>query len=260
MNIGNTSLSYAILAPQGARIPGCAVNINHDNSRYARLLTEMQRMRGRVALQENAITPNMLDFAGRHVMPGDEKGWHLVRLHGDGKVVGCARILVHPRNVLFQGLRIAASAVARCANWAHHVQKSVESDLSYARRHNVNVIEPGGWVIDEELRGTREAVSMAISAFAWAQVLGDCIGYLTATVKNSSSAILRRLGGRNLQNADTTIPRFFEPSWGCDMELLRFDTKSLNPRFDDTLGAVRHLLLNSPVVSPDAAAEFALAA
>jgi len=245
-------LQFAILAPLGARIPHSSANISRDRKQHSRLLDEMQRLRGRVALHEKAITASMLDSSGRHLMPGDDKGWHLLRLRRDGKVAGCARILVHPRTVIFSRLRIAASSVARCAVWARHVRDSVESDLQHARQNGLTVIEPGGWVVDEDLRGTREAVSIAINAFAWAQILGDCIGYLTATVKHGSSTILHRLGGRNLQTGGQTIPRFFEPAWGCDMELLRFDTNSLNPRFEATLASARRRLLTSPVFSADA--------
>jgi hypothetical protein len=245
-------MQFAILAPKGARIPHSSANVSRDKTEHSRLLAEMQRLRGRVALHENAITASMLDSSGRHLMPCDEKGWHLLRLRRDGKVAGCARILVHPHNVIFSRLRIAASSVARCAVWSRHVRDSVESDLSHARQHGITVIEPGGWVVDEDLRGTREAVSIAINAFAWAQILGDCVGYLTATVKHGSSTILHRLGGRNLETGGQTIPRFFEPAWGCDMELLRFDTNSLNPRFAATLASSRRRLLISPVFSADA--------
>jgi hypothetical protein len=260
----NDCLQYAILAPQEAGTPRSSMNVSRDRSQHTRLLGEMQRLRGRVALQEKAITPSMLDSSGRHVMQGDEKGWHLLRVRGDGKVVGCARILVHPRDVIFQGLRIAASSVARCTAWAAHVRNSVESDLRYARINGLRVIEPGGWVIDESLRGTKEAVSIAINAFALSQLLGDCIGYLTATVKNHSSTILHRLGGRSLEAQGTPIPRFFEPAWGCDMELLRFDTNSLNPRFGETLESARSGLLSATVYYAEAPSvqtpQFALAA
>jgi hypothetical protein len=186
-------------------------------------------------------------------MPGDEESWHLLRLRRSGKITGCARILAHPRNVGFPSLRIAASSVARSAVWRQHVAEAVESELRFARQNDFMTIEPGGWVVDEDLRGTCQAVSVAISTFAWAQILGDCIGFLTATVNHGSSRMLRRLGGRNLQAGGKTVPRYFDPAWGCNMELLRFDTESLNPRYETALGLARHRLLTAPVFSPDSA-------
>lgn len=225
--------------------------MSRDRTERARLLGEMQRLRGFVALQEGAINASMLDSSSRHVMPGDEQSWHVLRMARDGRVGGCARILVHPRNVIFERLRIATTAVARSASWARHVQDAVESELNRARLNDLTTIEPGGWVVDQDLRGTRDAVSIALGAFAWAQILGDCVGFLTATVKNGSSAILRRLGGRNLQAGGKPIPRYFEPAWGCNAELLRFDTNSLNPRFEDALAAARSSLLAAPVIFAD---------
>jgi|SRR5579863_1075742 len=240
---------FAILAPAKTEIPCSSVNISRDSTQHARLLGEMQRLRGRVALQEGAISASTLDRSGRHVMAGDEKSWHLLRLRSDGKVAGCARMLVHPRDVVFPRLRIASSSVARCAVWGRHVQDAVESELKRARLNDLTTVEPGGWVVDEDLRGTCEAVSIAINAFAWAQILGDCVGFVTATEKHGSSTILRRLGGRNLETEGKTIPRYFEPAWGCNAELLRFETNSLNPRFEAALTSARHRLLASPIFS-----------
>jgi hypothetical protein len=244
---------FVILAPRTEEIPRLSMDVRRDKIQHTRLLSEMQRLRGRIALREGAIAASALDTEGRQSMPGDERSWHLLRLRGDGGVIGCARILVHPRNVKYTGLRIAASSVARCAAWARPVREAVESELRLARLNNLTTIEPGGWVVDENLRSPCDAVSIALGAFAWAKILGNCIGFLTATVKHGSSAILRRLGGRILQTAGRIIPRYFEPAWGCEAELLRFDTNSLNPRFESQLSALRDLLLGSPVFSANAA-------
>ena len=246
---------FVILAPPGAQIPGASANVSRDRTERARLLSEMQRLRGRVALRENAIQAAMLDSSGRHVMACDEKSWHLLSLRENGKIAGCARLLVHPRNVEFQELRIATSSVARCSPWSRHVRSAVESELTRARMNGMTTIEPGGWVVGEDNRGTGGAVSIAIGAFAWAQILGQCHGFLTATVKHGSSSILRRLGGRRLQTGDRTIPGYFEPAWGCNVELLRFDTNSLNPRFGAALASARNRVLHAPVFPADAPAE-----
>jgi len=248
---------FAILAPHGASAPLPAISIRSHMAQYVRLLGEMQRLRGRVALREGAITASMMDSSGRYVMDGDLKSWHLLRLHNDGQVVGCARLLVHPCDVKFHRLRIAASSLAQSTTWKSHVQAAVEGELKRARRNGQTLIEPGGWVVDECVRGTCEAVYLAIAAFAWAQILGDCIGFLTATEKHGSSTILRRLGGRSLESEGQTIPRYFEPKWGCNAELLRFDTNSLDSRFAGALEAARSRLRSSPTYCavPDRAPE-----
>jgi hypothetical protein len=244
-------LQLMILAPQGAGVSPSAVSVVRDKTMHASLLGEMQRLRGRVALREGAITASMLDSSGGHRMQGDEKSWHLLRVRNDGRIAGCARILVHPRDVTFSRLRIASSSAARCPIWARDVHHAVESELTHARLNRLAVIEPGGWVIDEDLRGSCEAVSIAIGAFAWAQILDDCIGFLTATSKHGSATILRRLGARNLQAHGQAIPGYFEKAWGCNAELLRFDTNSFNPRFEAALVSARRQLSTSLVFSAE---------
>jgi hypothetical protein len=49
--------------------------------------------------------------------------------------------------------------------------------------------------------------------------LGSC----TATVRHGSASILRRLGGSSLVAHGTPLPSYFDPRFGCMMELLRFD-------------------------------------
>lgn len=238
---------FAILTPQGSASDGSPINIVHNRNRHSQLLSEMQSLRCRVAVQEGVLAPSALDSSGRcdNFMRGDDQSWHLLHLGKAGNVVGCARILVHPRDVGFAGLRVASLAIARTSAWARQVREAVESELDRARRYDLTLIEPGGWVVDKSLRGTRAAVNLALGTFALARLLGDCVGFLTATVEHASSAILRRLGGRGLVAGGRAIPGHFEPSWGCNMELLRFDTASLNPRFEDALMATRSLLLTS---------------
>lgn len=239
---------FAILAPEIGAVPTSQFKTFRDGTRRARMLAKMQRLRGRVALREAAIAPSMLQDSGRYVMPGDDRSWHLLRLTEDGEVGGCARILVHDPGVTFPQLRLASSSIARCAEWGGRLRNAVEAEFTYARTKGLRIIEPGGWVVDHDLRSTCEAVSIALAAFALARMIGNCIGLLTATVKNGSSAILRRLGGRHLEIDGKAIPEYFEPAWGCNAELLRFYTNSLNPRFEGALAAVSSRLLDAPVL------------
>jgi hypothetical protein len=244
---------FAILAPKGATVPRASGNVIRDKARHACLLGEMQRLRGRVALDEGVVAASMLDHSGRHLMPRDGESWHLLLVGSDGNVAGCARLLVHPRDVTFRRLRLASSPAARCGVWAQHVRDAVESELTRARLNGLTAVEPGGWVVDESLRGTWGAFSIAIGAFAWAQILGAGIAFVTATEKHGSATILRRIGGRSLQARGQTIPRYFDPAWGCNAELLRFDTDSLNPRFEAAMSSARRQLLSAPVFSADPA-------
>jgi hypothetical protein len=112
-------------------------------------------------------------------------------------------------------------------------------------------MEPGGWVLDEKLRGTSEATTIALSAIAWSQLMGECLAYVTATVKHGSCSIMRRLGGHSVHFGGQALPRYYEPDYQCEMELLRLQTQALNPKFDSMLAPLRHILASATVLQPD---------
>jgi hypothetical protein len=236
-----------VLAPAAATIPHVFEKASEDPVAHQRILTSMQQMRGRVALREGAVKPYDLDRDGRHCMPGDDASWHLIRLDPDDNVKGCARVLVHPNTATFPQLRLASSAVARNPEWGGRVRQVVESDLLRASEQKVNVVEPGGWVLEEQLRGTTEAVLIALSAFAFARFIGTCLAYITATVKHHSSLILRRLGAESLYFGGEEIPKYYDSRYSCEMELLRLQSQGIHPRFESRLSFLHELLSMAPV-------------
>jgi hypothetical protein len=247
----NNPNPFMILAPGDALLPGAFRRVYRDQRRYDQMLSNMQQMRGRIAVQEGAVREKDLRPGHRHVMAGDEDSWHLIRTDQDGKFVGCARILVHSGNVGFGSLRVSRTPLANAPEWKQHVRYAVENDIEAARNSEMTVVEPGGWVIDEELRGGADAVAIALSAFAWSQLIGGCLAYVTATVKHRSSAILKRLGGSSLKYQGKELPKYYDPEYECEMEILKFETRSLNSRFESSMAPLRTLLAQSPVVQAE---------
>jgi hypothetical protein len=45
------------------------------------------------------------------------------------------------------------------------------------------------------------------------------------------------------------IPPYYDPLYGCEMELLRFDSTSPNPRYAEWIQACYEMLIESPVIS-----------
>jgi hypothetical protein len=128
------------------------------------------------------------------------------------------------------------------------VRSAVEVDLSSACEQKINIVEPGGWVLEEALRGTSEAILIALSAFAWARLIGACVAYVTATVKHRSSSMLRRLGAEPLYFGGEEIPKYYDRVYGCEMELLRIRSAGINHRFERRISWLHDLLLNAPVL------------
>jgi hypothetical protein len=242
---------FIVLAPRDAFVPRTFRNRWCDSEIHEQILADMQRMRGRIAVCEGAGRESDLDSQGRHHMHGDEKSWHLIRMGANGDVLGCARILVHSESTTFSSLRLASSAVAKDPQWARQLRWSVETDIAIARKKQWTLLEPGGWVLDERLRGTSEATSIALSAIAWSQMFGECLAFITATVKHGSSSMMRRLGCDSIYFSGNAIPRYYEPGYQSDMELLKIQTRTLNPKFDSMLAPLRHLLSAATVLQPE---------
>ena len=249
----NNPNPFMILAPGNAVLPAVFRRIYRDQRSYNRMLSHMQQMRGRIAVEEGAVRKKDLGPGHRHVMAGDENSWHLIRMDENEKVMGCARILVHSEQANFGSLRVSRTPLANSPEWKNPLRFAVEQDIKTARSSEMTVVEPGGWVVDEQLRGGSDAVAIALSAFAWSQLIGGCLAYVTATVKHRSSAILRRLGGSSLHYQGTALPRYYDPEYNCEMEILRLETRSLNSRFESSMAPLRALLAHSPVVQAERA-------
>jgi hypothetical protein len=249
----NNPFSFMILAPADVVLPAAFRQVQQDQRAYHQLLCNMQQLRGRIALEEGAVRKKDLGPGNRHVMAGDEDSWHLIRTDHSGNAIGCARILVHSKNASFGSLRVSRTPLAKSPEWESQVRSAVEQDIKVARNSEMTVVEPGGWVIEEKSRGGADAVAIALSAFAWSQLIGGCLAYVTATVKHRSCAILRRLGGSPLKFQGLELPRYYDPEYECEMEILKFETRSLNSRFESSMAPLRVLLAQSPVVQAERA-------
>jgi hypothetical protein len=239
---------FIMLAPHNAVTPAHFGVPIRDPAAHSRISSEMQVVRGAVALAEGAIRPESLDVDSRYQMPGDGDSWHLVRMGDDSQIRGSARIMVHQDGVSFARLRLSKSAIARSRQWKWHVRFAVERDMALAKTQGLKLVEPGGWVLREQWRRGPDAVSIALSAFAWSQLMGGCLAYVTATVKHGSSSILKRLGATPLTFGEKQIPSYYDPEYGCEMELLKVFTDDLNPRFEPLMAPLRETLKHSPVV------------
>ena len=220
-----------------------------DEDLYARHFSSMQRLRGRVYLKDGAIQPWELDESGCFQMQGDEQSWHFLLIDDNEEAIGCARYLVHPDSVGYDQLRLRHAAIANDPSWCEKVRKAVEADVQYARKEGLSYVEVGGWALAEEWRGTKAALEILLASYAWAQSIGNCICACTATVRNNSASILRRIGARSLQVDDESLPTYSDPQYGCLMELLRFDSRTVDQRFVSIIEQIKGKLAKSVVIS-----------
>jgi hypothetical protein len=214
---------FQILGPKFATYEPAFNDFTVNEALYRSQLDALQRLRGRLYMDDGAISEECLDREGRFRMCGDEEAWHLLLTEGDNNLIGCARYLVYPNTVPYTFLRVRHSALARDPRWAHKVRAAVEADLRLARQRGLLYVEIGGWALAEEWRMTKAALETAVGSYALGRLWGGTLGSCTATIRHGSASILRRLGGSSLAANGETLPAYFDPRFGCMMELLRFD-------------------------------------
>jgi hypothetical protein len=236
-----------LLAPTSVQ-PGPFGDIIVDSSIHHHRLAEAQKLRGRIALQEGAVDPTQLLSDGRHIQPADEQSWHLLTLDAEGQVAACMRYQPHRSDAGFNDLAISRSTLAQSRIWGRDLRKAVEADLRHARLRGCSYVELGGWVISEALRCTTEALRMIATAYAFAQLCGGALGISTASTQRCSSAILKRIGGQQLQSSGVELPSFYDTHYRCHMEVLRFDSSRPNPRYRKWMDSCRLHLRNVPII------------
>ena len=222
-----------------------------DGWNHGQLLSKVQRFRGATYLKDGAITKQSLDSEGRLRIAADLQSWNVVMMNGNGEVSGCSRYNSYRFAEDFEDLSVGQSALAQSDQWGPKLRAVVEEERRNALREDRNFVEVGGWAISEELRRTTEAIRIALATFALGQCLGGCIGVTTATLRHSSANLLRRIGGQGLSIGGVELPRYFDPQYECDMEILRFDSAAPNPKFAPWIDQLKMDMASFPVVTAE---------
>lgn len=210
-------------------------------------LAELQRLRGAIYLEDNAIQRDALDADGRHHLPGDDRSWHVLALDESGRIQGCIRSLPFDPTVNFGELAVRQTPLAACEIWGQRLQEAVEYELERARDMAVSFFEIGGWALAKQIRCTRAALHTALSAYALVQILGGGVGLALATARNQSASILKRIGGQTLRSGDYEMPQYFDPRYGCQMEALAFNSNQPLPGLGRQVNAICNQLSQVPV-------------
>jgi len=223
-------------------------DVIHNGDLHEVLLSDLQRLRGEVYLRDGAIGASQLTADGRHVVGADAMSWHIISLNDFGKVRGCYRHLAHPAAVRYEQMMLSKSPLAQSPEWGNACRSAVENLLRETRSGNLSCAEVGGWAVAEELRHTAEALRIALTGYAMGDLLGGCLGFGTVTRRNCSAAILQRIGARPLRLGDIEMPSYFDPGYRCEMELLQFDSRELNPKYAPLKDKIRAHLAALPVI------------
>ncbi len=243
--------SLILLAPAGSSVPTGFVKSNSNKRRYEDLLSRVQRFRGATYLADGALRPDDLDDNGRHRVESDYRSWHLIAVNEDEEVCGCSRYRIHTRGVTFSDLAVSRSPLAQSDLWRDRLYSAVEQQRALAHCRRIDFVEVGGWAIAEDLRWTMQAMRIALGTYALASHLGGCIGITTATLRHQSANVLRKIGGMSLDHDDVEIPRYFDPEYNCEMQVLKFDSAAPNRRLIPWIEQLRSEICRVEVVLAD---------
>ncbi|HTM26230.1 MAG TPA: hypothetical protein VL225_13620 [Vicinamibacterales bacterium] len=230
-NIASIEKRLVLVAPSYVALPECFQNVTADPGRHQQLVQEMQRLRGSIYLQDGAVQQDQLTPDGLHRTPEDDRSWHLLMLNSRREVSSCAWYMEHDEAARFEHLRVRNCGLARLEGWRERLSQAVESELQRARQDGLRYAEVGGWAVAKGCRCTSEGLLLALAAYSLGRTLGGALGITMATVRHSSSTILRRLGGSLLEVAGSIVPPYYDPNYRCQMEILRFDSRQPSAKY-----------------------------
>jgi hypothetical protein len=217
---------------------------------YDGFLAGAQRLRGEIYVLDEAISPTELTDDGRYAQQVDSKSWHLLIVDDEERVRGCMRYCVHPGGVCFSDLEALHSSTLRSEPLGPRIRRAVQSHIDAAGMLGFSYVEVGGWAISEEIRCTSEVLRMVLMIYAFGQLKGGAFGLSTVTTRHHSSSILRRLGGASLVDRGEEVPPYHDPYFGCEMELLTFDSTKPNPRYSGWIDDSYHVLSSLVAIGP----------
>jgi hypothetical protein len=245
---GPDSSEILILPPAGSRVPQQFRNVISSATAYQSILAQIQNFRGQIYLEDGAITRAELAADGRHVLPIDQRSWHVMSIEKNGEIGGCLRFLEESTDCRFEDLWLHKAALATSPSLGAKVRRAVEDEMARAREERLRFGEVGGWAVSKSRRGSLEALRIVLSTYGLLQLLGGCKGLATATVRHGSAGILRKIGLASLWAGDTQVPPYYEPQYGCLMEMLTFDSRRANGKFMDWIQELSSHLTTASVI------------
>jgi hypothetical protein len=246
-----TQSRFLVLAPcRMAAVSRPFRKTQTDFRQYEDRFAEMQRFRGNVYLSDGAVQAGEL-IDGRHRVTIDETSWHVLSLDSNGRIAACLRYTDERRASRFQELWVRHAELARSSEYGGRFRRAVEAQMVRARQLRLGFGEVGGWAVGESHRGTLEPLRIILATYALLQLQGGCTGLATATFRHSSAHILRRIGLSPLNADGEALPPYYDPKYGCQMELLSFDSRHPNERYRASVVELAGSLQNSPVICRD---------
>jgi hypothetical protein len=247
-NLSSVEQRIVLVAPSEESVSDFFDNVHVNAERHSALIGEIQRFRGGIYLQDGAVQRHELTADGRHETPEDDKAWHMLLVNKQ-KLSACALYHEHHNSIEPEDLRVRQCPLATQPEWAPTLWKAVRGEIARARRERLEYVELGGWAVSPETRRTSGPLTMALAVYGFSRRHGGALGMTTATFRHCSAVILQRLGGSRFEVDGTALPPYYDPRYGCMMEMLRFDSRQPNAKYVELIDQLRDKLSQVQVIT-----------
>jgi hypothetical protein len=217
----------------------------HSLGEHAALLAAIQRTRGAVYAAEGAIDPSVL-VDGRHESPLDRESWHACVVGADGDVQGTIRLTLYPGGKTSTPPFALLNTELFRSEHATDARKAVEAFVLETTRAGLAVGEVGGWALAPSERRGAKGLLLALMVWVITRRAGGVRALATVTTRNRANDILTGVGGWSLEGVPL---RYFDPQYGCEMQLMAFDSRRLSSCFESVVSELDAFTSASSVIS-----------
>lgn len=207
---------------------------------YENRIHAIQRFRGRVYVEDQAIPADTLDPTGRHVSAMDYDCWHLLLTDIAGGIHGSLRIRRYGREANLEDLNIRHTLGRLAPEQAEVYRDAIERFIGETRAVGATVTEAGGWAVSQEARRSSACIGLVLAVWSLNRLLGHGRSLAPTTVKHHTVRIHHRLGGFALTDArGQRLSGYYDRVHRCDMEIVAFDSTILAPRHEAAVLAIQ---------------------
>ncbi|WP_266368041.1 hypothetical protein [Tellurirhabdus rosea] len=216
---------------------------------YESTIDEIQRFRGRIYVQDEALPPTALDLTGRHRSTLDYRAWHLVTRNPQGLTMGVMRVPFYVAGTPVDEFGFAKVLERMNRTEQIFYKTTIQQFIDESAQAGYTAVgEPGGWAVDKALCNRQTGLNLALATFALHRLQGRTVAVATATVKHHAADLLKMLGAFNPFEG-TGHARFYDPFFRCEMEFLFVYAEKVAERFEGVVVKLMdHLHFSSTVI------------
>ena len=222
-NLYSDGLRLFVLPPRSwccACSPCCSMSVQTHHRR----LEQIQRLRGRVYVEDGALHPSLLDTDGKHLTAFDHDHWHILVTDEQDEVCACFLLIRYPEDARFEDLKLYELIDRMSPALRPIYEASVRAFMSEASGQNLGFGEVAAWAVRGDVRNRPSSLMFSFAAWALYQLLGESLVVGAPTTRHNAATILRRIGGFPLRFSGFPLQRFYDDRYGCDMEIIGFNS------------------------------------